>query len=112
MALLYTEEQKELIEAARDVAENQIKPHVAAADEAGETPDELWKYGFDLGLHFVGVPEEFGGLGLGLRNLCHDVRGACKGRRRIRRHLRDELRRIPQHPPEGHAQNRLSTSST
>lgn len=64
MALLYTEEQKELIKAVRDVAENQIKPHVAAADEAGKTPDELWKYGFDLGLHLVEIPEEFGGLGL------------------------------------------------
>ncbi len=66
MALLYTEEQKELIKAVRDVAENQIKPHVAAADEAGKTPDELWKYGFDLGLHLVEIPEQYGGGGGGI----------------------------------------------
>ena len=64
MALLYTEEQKELIKAVHDVAESEIKPHVAAADEAGKTPDELWKWGFDLGLHLVEIPEEFGGMGL------------------------------------------------
>ncbi|MEI2998168.1 MAG: acyl-CoA dehydrogenase family protein [Senegalimassilia faecalis] len=56
MALLYTEEQKELIKAVHDVAESEIKPHVAAADEAGKTPDELWKWGFDLGLHLVRDP--------------------------------------------------------
>jgi len=64
MALMYTEEQRELIELVRDVAESEIKPHVAAADEAGECPPELFKWGFDMGLHMVEIPEEFGGMGL------------------------------------------------
>ncbi|MDO4290544.1 MAG: acyl-CoA dehydrogenase family protein [Eggerthellaceae bacterium] len=64
MALMYTEEQLELIKAVRDVAESEIKPHVTAADEAGECPRELFKWGFDLGLHMVEIPEEFGGMGL------------------------------------------------
>lgn len=65
MALMYTEEQKELIQAVRKMAENEIKPHVKAADEAGECPRELFKWGFDMGLHMVEIPEEYGGMGLG-----------------------------------------------
>ena len=64
MALAYTDEQKELIALVRDVAQNEILPHVAAADEAGEGPMELFQWGFDLGLHMVEIPEEYGGMGL------------------------------------------------
>jgi len=64
MALAYTDEQKELITLVRDVAQNEILPHVAAADEAGECPMELFQWGFDLGLHMVEIPEEYGGMGL------------------------------------------------
>lgn len=64
MALAYTDEQKELIALVRDVAQNEILPHVAAADEAGECPMELFQWGFDLGLHMVEIPEEYGGMGL------------------------------------------------
>lgn len=64
MALAYTDEQKELIALVRDVARNEILPHVAAADEAGECPMELFQWGFDLGLHMVEIPEEYGGMGL------------------------------------------------
>ena len=64
MALLYTEEQQELIALVRDMAENEIKPHVKAADEAGECPRELFDWGFNMGLHMVEIPEEYGGMGL------------------------------------------------
>lgn len=64
MALMYTEEQLELIKLVRDVATREIMPHVKEADEAGECPHELLKWGFDLGLHMVEIPEEFGGMGL------------------------------------------------
>ena len=65
MALLYTEEQKELIAAIRDVAEHEIKPFVKDADREGACPEELYKWGFDMGLHMVEIPEEYGGMGLG-----------------------------------------------
>ena len=80
MALLYTEEQKELIKAVHDVAES-IKPHVAAADEAGKTPDELWKWGFRSGLHLVEIPEEFGGMGLDYETCAMMFEELAKGRR-------------------------------
>lgn len=64
MTLLYTKEQKALINLVRDVAEQELKPYVAEADRAGECPAELYEFGFDLGLHLVEVPKEYGGTGL------------------------------------------------
>ncbi len=64
MTLLYDDEQKELIQLVRSMAEKEIKPHVKEADVQGFFPPELYKWGFDLGLHLVEIPEEFGGMGL------------------------------------------------
>lgn len=64
MTLLYTKEQKALIKLIHDVVEQELKPYVAEADRAGECPAELYEFGFDLGLHLVEVPKEYGGTGL------------------------------------------------
>lgn len=64
MTLLYTKEQKALIKLIHDVAEQELKPYVAEADRVGECPAELYEFGFDLGLHLVEVPKEYGGTGL------------------------------------------------
>lgn len=64
MSLLYTEEQKALIALVREMAENEIKPYVKEADEKGECPKELYKWGFDMGLHMLEIPAEYGGTGL------------------------------------------------
>lgn len=64
MALMYTEEQEELIALVRDMAEHEIKPYVKDADRVGECPRELLDWGFKLGLHLVELPEEYGGTGL------------------------------------------------
>ena len=64
MGLLYTEEQRELIEMVRDMAEKEIKPHVAKCDETGDCPIELFQPAIDMGLHLLEIPEEYGGEGL------------------------------------------------
>lgn len=64
MALLYTEKQKALIELVREMAENEIKPHVKECDEKGFCDPELYHWGFDMGLHMLEVPAEYGGVGL------------------------------------------------
>ena len=64
MALLYTEEQTELIEMVRDMAEKTVKPYVAECDEKGECPMELFQPAIDMGLHMAEIPEEYGGMGL------------------------------------------------
>ncbi len=64
MALLYTEDQLSLIEMVRDMAERDVKPHVVECDRTGETPRELFDPCFEMGLHMLEVPEEFGGAGM------------------------------------------------
>ena len=64
MSLIYTEEQKSLIELVRDMAEKKIKPYVAECDEKGECPIELFQPAIEMGLHLLEIPEEYGGLGM------------------------------------------------
>ncbi|WP_303869849.1 acyl-CoA dehydrogenase family protein [Acetobacterium wieringae] len=64
MSLLYTDEQKALIALVKEMAENEIKPHVQELDEKGECPKDLFKWAFDMGLHMLEIPEEYGGTGL------------------------------------------------
>ncbi len=64
MALMYTEEQKELLAMVRQMAEREIKPHVAECDRTGECPMELFKPAIDMGLHMLEIPEEYGGSGM------------------------------------------------
>ncbi len=64
MGLIYTEDQKELIAMVRDMAERDIKPHVAECDRKGECPIELFQPAIDMGLHMLEIPEEYGGAGM------------------------------------------------
>ena len=64
MSLLYTEDQKSLIEMVRDFAEKEVKPYVAECDRKGECPIELFKPAMDMGLHILEIPEEYGGAGM------------------------------------------------
>lgn len=59
-----TEEQQMIQDAARDFAENAIKPIAAEFDESGQFPVETIKAMGELGLMGIEVPEEYGGAGL------------------------------------------------
>ena len=64
MALVYTDEQKELIAMVKEMAEKEVKPHVAECDRTGRCPDELFAPALEMGLHLAEIPEEYGGMGL------------------------------------------------
>lgn len=64
MALIYTEDQKSLIEMVKDMAEREVKPHVAECDRTGITPIELFDPALEMGLHLLEIPEEYGGAGM------------------------------------------------
>ena len=58
-----SEEEVMFRDAVREFAENEIRPHVHAMDEAAQfRPDLLPKF-FDLGLMGIEVPEQYGGSG-------------------------------------------------
>lgn len=64
MALQYTEEQQEFIRLVREFAEAEIEPHVKQWDEEGSCPKTAFNKAFEIGLHQLEIPEEYGGLGL------------------------------------------------
>lgn len=59
-----TEEQKEYVKMIHDFAEKEIKPNTAQWDREGHFPMEVYNKLFEMGIHLIDIPEEYGGLGL------------------------------------------------
>src|SRR5262245_33654705 len=68
MDALLNEEQRMLAKSLRAFVEQELRPHEAAVDRAGEVPAELGRHivkrALELGLYAPNIPEEFGGGGL------------------------------------------------
>lgn len=64
MAQIYTDEQELLIESIRQFGEQEILPTVEERDRDSICTKETFQPAFDLGLHLLEIPEEFGGMGL------------------------------------------------
>src|SRR5262249_59965295 len=61
-----TPEQKEMQRMARQFAAERILPHAAEWDRKEHYPREFVDEAAELGLLNIGMPEEYGGLGLGM----------------------------------------------
>jgi alkylation response protein AidB-like acyl-CoA dehydrogenase len=66
----FTPEQQELVALARRIGREQVAPRAAAVDEAGQYPEEIFRAFRDAGLLGVGLPEQYGGAGMGSLGLC------------------------------------------
>ncbi|MFC1499908.1 acyl-CoA dehydrogenase [Candidatus Zixiibacteriota bacterium] len=58
-----TEEQEFIKQAARDFAQNEIKPGAGERDEKAEFPSEIIKSMGELGFMGIAIPEQYGGAG-------------------------------------------------
>ncbi len=79
---LYTPRQIELKQRSRELAETVMRPVAAKYDEAQEYPWEVQKAIREAGLSGVWVPEEYGGMGGGVLDLCivvEEFSRACGG---------------------------------
>ncbi|MBD3162602.1 MAG: acyl-CoA dehydrogenase [Candidatus Eisenbacteria bacterium] len=77
-----TEDQRDLQKLARDFAQREIAPKAAHQDETGEYPWEIVRKAWETGLMNTHVPEEYGGLGLGVLDGCviaEEIAAACSG---------------------------------
>jgi butyryl-CoA dehydrogenase len=74
----FTDTQKEIRDLARRFAREKMKPVRAELDRTGEFPYELLKGMGDLGLMGVYFPEEYGGLGGGIMEMCIVVEELCR----------------------------------
>ena len=82
MDYLLTDEQKMIKELAHKIAEEKIRPVAAKHDQSEEFPWEIIKVIADAGLFGLFIPEEYGGMGVGVLNLClatEELSRACGG---------------------------------
>ncbi|RJP28929.1 MAG: acyl-CoA dehydrogenase [Candidatus Omnitrophota bacterium] len=82
MDYLLTEEQKMVKDLAHKIAEEKIRPVAAKYDESEEYPWEVIKVIAEAGLFGLFIPEEFGGMSVGVLNLClatEEFSRACGG---------------------------------
>ncbi len=61
---MLTDEQKDLRTLVREFAQKEVKPQCRIAERDAIVPEDLVKTAYEMGLHLVTVPEEYGGLGL------------------------------------------------
>lgn len=82
MDYLLTDEQKMIRELSRKIAEEKIRPVAAKYDQSEEYPWEIIKVIADAGLFGLFIPEAYGGMGIGVLNLClatEELSRACGG---------------------------------
>jgi len=70
MDYLLTEEQRTVQELSRKITEEKIKPVAAQYDESGEFPWDVMRAAAEADLFSLFIPEEYGGMGNSLMNLC------------------------------------------
>lgn len=64
MSLLHTEDQEVLLSVVKEFLARDVAPQVPELDRLGECPKELFRPAFDMGIHMLEIPEEYGGSGL------------------------------------------------
>ncbi|MCD6413577.1 MAG: acyl-CoA dehydrogenase family protein [Elusimicrobia bacterium] len=78
MDYFLTEEQKEIVEVAKMVAEEKLKPVRQECDEKEIFPREIYDEFAKSDLCGVYIPEKYGGLGFGVFELCLVVEQLCR----------------------------------
>jgi acyl-CoA dehydrogenase len=77
-----SDDQKQLQELARKFAKEEIIPKAAQHDESGEFPKDILRKGWELGLMNTHIPQEYGGLGLGVLEeaiIAEELAYGCSG---------------------------------
>lgn len=64
LSLIHTDDQEVLLSMVKEVLWRDVAPKVPEYDRLGECPTELYQPAFDMGIHMLEMPEEYGGAGL------------------------------------------------
>ncbi len=78
----FSDEEKQLIDTAREFARKEIVPVAGELDEHGTFPAEICKKAWETGLMNCEIPESVGGLGLGCLAHClvlEEISYGCTG---------------------------------
>lgn len=77
-----SDEQKKLVEKARDFSKNFIAPNALKYDRSGEFPKEICEEAFRQGLMNTSIPKEYGGPGLSVLDhvlITEEIATGCTG---------------------------------
>lgn len=80
--LTLTDEQTQLQDLARKFTKEEVTPKAAHHDKTGEFPREIVKKAWELGIVNTHIPQEYGGLGLGVLDGCiitEEIAYGCTG---------------------------------
>lgn len=64
MSLIHTDDQEVLLSLVQEFLQRDVAPRVAEFDRLGECPVELFQPAFEMGIHMLEIPEEYGGAGM------------------------------------------------
>lgn len=79
---MLSDEQEQIQKLAMEFAQREIAPKAAHHDQTGEFPREICQKAWDLGLMNGHIPEQYGGLGLGVFESClvaEEIASGCTG---------------------------------
>ncbi len=82
MDYLFSDEQKMIKDLAHKIAEEKVRPAAAKYDKSEEYPWDIIKVIADSDLFRLFIPEEYGGMGVSILNLClatEELSRACGG---------------------------------
>jgi len=79
LRMLFTESQERMKANVKRMVQERVIPRAAEIDEKDEVPIDLLKIFSEMGIFSILVPEEFGGLGGGLTELCLTMEEIAKG---------------------------------
>ncbi|CAN5637393.1 acyl-CoA dehydrogenase family protein [soil metagenome] len=77
-----SDEQRQMQQLARDFMRKEVAPKAAHHDQTGEFPKEICQRAWQQGLMNTHIPEEYGGLGLGVLDGCliaEEIASGCTG---------------------------------
>jgi acyl-CoA dehydrogenase len=80
--LALSDEQKSLIQLAKDFGEKEMRPRIEHHDHTGEYPWEIIRKAHEVGLMNTHIPQDFGGLGLSVLDGCliaEELSSFCSG---------------------------------
>ncbi len=70
MEQVLTKDIQQLKQGIRDFIENEVEPHASLIEETDEIPQDILGKSKEMGLFALSIPEEYGGLGIGMVGKC------------------------------------------
>lgn len=70
MEQVLTKDIQQLKQGIRDFIENEVEPHASLIEETDEIPQDILEKSKEMGLFALSIPEEYGGLGIGMVGKC------------------------------------------